>query len=98
MLDITDIAGMVLKATVESTGDPTLAVRVSAGPVDPMTNGSRVLRLDLVRDFDADDEVLEAPGGAHVVVERGLLPLLDDKVLDANIDAEGRSSLFIVGA
>ncbi|HAM02540.1 MAG TPA: hypothetical protein DCQ30_10010 [Acidimicrobiaceae bacterium] len=98
MLGITDMAGMVLKATVASTGDPTLAVRVSAGPADPMTNGSRVLRLDLVSDVETEDEVLEAPGGAHVVVERQLLPLLDDKVLDANVDAEGRSSLFIAEA
>jgi Fe-S cluster assembly iron-binding protein IscA len=97
MLDITATAGMVLKATVDSTGDPTLAVRVSTDPADPMTNGSRVLHLALVSDLNSDDEVLEAPGGAHVVGDRQLLPLLDDEVLDANVDSEGRSSLFIAG-
>lgn len=57
MLGITNMAGMVLKATVDSTGDPTVAVRVSSGPVDPTNNGPRVLRLDLVSDLHGEDEV-----------------------------------------
>lgn len=97
MLTITDRAGAVLRATLEAADEPKTAVRISPAAPPAASNGSdRVLRVDLVDTAAVDDEVLEAPGGAAVFLDTQVVPWVEDKVLDASIDDEGRTALVIV--
>jgi Fe-S cluster assembly iron-binding protein IscA len=98
MLTITDRAGAVLRATIGAADQPMSGVRLS--PASPPVEGdgsARVLRVDLVQNGAIDDEMVEAPGGAAVFVDSEVVPWVTDKVLDASIDDEGRTSLVILG-
>lgn len=99
MLTITDRAGAVLRATLLAAEEPATGVRLSAAPPLVSENGNgRVVRVDVVSEGAADDEVLEAPGGAPVFVDTEVVPWIADKVLDASIDDLGRTSLVILGS
>lgn len=47
------------------------------------------LRLDVVTETPADDEVVKAPGGVFVFIEPRPLSLVEDRVLDRSPDEAG---------
>lgn len=98
MLEITVEAGMVLKATLDATGDAAGALRISTGPTRGSSDDVRALRLDVVDHGGDDDKLLTAPGGASVLLDPAVVPLLDHKTLDATVDDQGRSSFVLVNS
>lgn len=53
------------------------------------------LRLDVVTETAADDEVVRAPGGVLVFIEPRALSLVEDRVLDGSTDEAGQSAFFL---
>jgi len=98
MLAITPEAGKVLKTALDAAGSPMTAFRISLGPNVGSASDVRTLSLDVVDQPNDEDAVVTAPGGASVVLDPDVVPLLDRKTLDATIDAEGRSSLTLVNS
>lgn len=85
MLAISHGAAEVIKQAVSSAQIPDEGgIRISAEPI-----GSESVRLDLslVMNPESGDAIVEQEG-AKVFVERDVAPLLDDKVLDASIEAD----------
>jgi iron-sulfur cluster assembly protein len=85
MLVLTDTATSVIRGLVdrpELTGAPGLRI---AGT----HNGEEDLTVSTVETPAAGDQVIEDQG-ARVFLEPGAATLLDDKVLDATVDEQGR--------
>lgn len=66
-------------------------------PVEASTNGSRGLSLQLVLHPGDGDQVVSAPGGAQVLIDPLIVSMLDDKTLDAAVDAHGNTALVLIG-
>lgn len=85
VLAISHGAAEVIKQVVSSAQIPDEGgIRISAEPI-----GSESVRLDLslVMNPESGDAIVEQEG-AKVFVEQDVAPLLDDKVLDASIEAD----------
>jgi iron-sulfur cluster assembly protein len=85
VLAISHSAAEVIKQVVSSAQIPDEGgIRISAEPV-----GSEGVSLDLslVMNPEPGDAIVEQEG-ANVFVEQDVAPLLDDKVLDASIEAD----------
>jgi Fe-S cluster assembly iron-binding protein IscA len=87
MLALTPTAAEVVNAIVSQEGLPrTAGVRLTIDHAGSRSNGAgpgRDIRLSVVEEPEADDEVVE---GAPLYIEPGpTAEMLDDKVLDADI-------------
>lgn len=88
MLVLTEAAAEVVKSVTsppqatESTG-----LRISQSAPEP--NGGKSLELAAANQPGADDKVVEA-SGARVFLDPPAAAYLDDKVLDAEVDAQGK--------
>ena len=85
MLAISHTAAEVIKQIVSSAQIPLEGgIRISA---EAMGSESVSLDLSLVMNPQPGDAIVER-GGANVFVEQDVAPLLDDKLLDASIEAD----------
>lgn len=85
MLTLTPDAASAVRAIVAASELPSEAggLRIAADPAE------RALTLSLAAVPAEDDEVVDA-GGARVFLDEPAAQLLDDKVLDAGPDDQGR--------
>ena len=89
MLAISFGAAEAIKQVVSSARIPDEGgIRISAGPIDSEA-GSENVRLDVsvVMNPEPGDAIVEQKG-ANVFVEEDVAPILDDKVLDASMEAD----------
>jgi iron-sulfur cluster assembly protein len=83
MLVITNDAADVIRGLMDSGAG---ALRIA--PAAPTSNGhGPALLLELAPEPEVEDEILNADG-AQVFVDPGVVPTLEDKVLDAHVDGE----------
>ena len=89
MLVLTETAAEVVKAITSTPDAPQEAgLRIASSATAPGQAGD--LQLSAAPGPGQDDQVIEA-SGAHVYVEPQAAAYLDDKVLDAQVDGEGRA-------
>ena len=74
-----------LMASARASAEPHAGVRVSAGEAG---GADTPVEITLVEEPDAADQTIEA-AGARVFVDQGTAEFLDDKVLDAAVEATG---------
>ena len=91
MLVLTENATMVIEALVDRSDLPEGAGLRIASPQD----GAADLSIAPAGAPEAGDRVVEAQG-ARVFVEAGAAAVLDDKVLDAERDEQGRVQFLVV--
>ena len=87
MLVLTEAAAEVVKAissTAQAPEGSGLRIASPAGAADPGT-----LQVTAAPGPSENDQVIEA-AGAHVYLEPQAAAYLEDKVLDAEVDAEGK--------
>jgi len=88
MLVLTEAAAEVVKAissTPQASEGSGLRIASSAGAADP-----GALQVTTAPGPSENDQVIEA-AGAHVYVEPQAAVYLEDKVLDAEVDSEGKA-------
>ena len=88
MLVLTESAAEVVKALTATPDAPESAgLRIASAAANSATPGG--LQVSAAPGPDANDQVLESEG-AHVYLEPQAAAFLEDKVLDAEVDAEGK--------
>ncbi|MCW4458909.1 Fe-S cluster assembly protein HesB [Microbacterium sp. MPKO10] len=91
VLTLTDNARTIVKTIAsQATGEDDAGLRISS----QTEQGSGDFAVDVATSPEADDQVVEA-GEARVFLEEGAAVALDDKVLDAEVNAEGAVSFSI---
>jgi iron-sulfur cluster assembly protein len=88
MLVLTEAAAEVVKAIASTPQAPDgsgLRIMSSAGSADP-----GALQVTAAPGPNENDQVVEA-SGAHVYLEPQAAAYLEDKVLDAEVDSEGKA-------
>ena len=89
MLVLTEAAAEVVKSLTSTPQAPDEAgLRIASSDAAPDNPGA--LQVSAAPGPDANDQVIES-GGAHVYVEPHAAIYLDDKVLDAQVDTEGKA-------
>jgi Fe-S cluster assembly iron-binding protein IscA len=95
MLVLTEAAAEVVKSVTDTPGAPDgTGLRISQSV--PQQGGSSELQLAAAAQPDTSDQVVET-SGARVFLDPPAAAYLDDKVLDAEVDAEGKVH-FTLGA
>ena len=89
MLVLTEAAAEVVKA-ITSTPDASeeSGLRIASAGADSADPGA--LQVSAAPGPDENDQIIEA-AGAHVYLEPQAALYLDDKVLDAQVDQEGKA-------
>ena len=88
MLVLTESAAVVVKAlTVTPDAPESAGLRIASSAANSPNPGG--LQVSAAPGPDANDQILEADG-AHVYLEPQAAVFLEDKVLDAEVDAEGK--------
>jgi iron-sulfur cluster assembly protein len=87
MLVLTEAAAEVVKATSSTPQAPEGSGLRIMSPAESADPGA--LQVTAAPGPDENDQVVEA-SGAHVYLEPRAAAYLEDKVLDAEVDAEGR--------
>jgi len=88
MLVLTEAAAEVVKSlTATPQGPEGAGLRITSSATDPGTPGG--LEVAAAPGPGAGDQVIEA-AGAHVYLEPRAAVFLQDKVLDAEVDSEGK--------
>ena len=88
MLVLTESAAEVVKALTATPDAPdTAGLRIASSAANSANPGG--LQVSAAPGPDANDQVLEADG-AHVYLEPQAAAFLEDKVLDAEVDADGK--------
>ena len=91
MLTLTDTASLVVKELVSRRGGPdTSGLRISASERE-----STDFQVAIVPDADTSDVLVEQDG-ARVFLGGGAGEALDDKILDARVDEEGRVAFDVL--
>jgi iron-sulfur cluster assembly protein len=86
VLTVTHEASKAIQTLTDQTPEPDSAgLRIS---VEPDDGGSPQLALSVTEGPYPQDQVVDAEG-AHVFVDEALVPLMDDKTLDAVAQDEG---------
>ena len=89
MLVLTESAAEVVKALTATPDAPdTAGLRIASSAANSANPGG--LQVSAAPGPDANDQVLEADG-AHVYLEPQAAAFLEDKVLDAEVDSEGKA-------
>jgi iron-sulfur cluster assembly protein len=89
MLVLTEAAAEVVKSVTSTAQAPDGAgLRIASSPEDPESPTG--LRLTTAPRPDENDQVIEA-SGARVFLEPLAAAYLDDKVLDAEVDENGKA-------
>lgn len=85
MLTMTDTAAEAVRKISAGSGlEPEPGLRIAAGP--PTPEGTP-LEISLAGDAAPTDATVDE-GGARIYVEEQVVPVLDDKVLDADIEGD----------
>ena len=88
MLVLTESAAEVVKVLTATPDAPeTAGLRIASSAADGANPGG--LQVSAAPGPDANDQILESDG-AHIYLEQQAAAFLDDKVLDAEVDAEGK--------
>lgn len=88
MLTLTTDAAAAIRAAISAAAVPESAgLRISTVPHSENGTGPAI-SLELVSEPGADDEIIEADG-AQVFLAPGMAASMDDKLLDAEIEAGG---------
>lgn len=93
MLIVTEAAAQVVKsftATPQAPDEVGLRIASSA----PESGNPEALRVTAAAGPSENDQVIES-AGARVYLEPQAAAFLDDKVLDAQIDGEGKAHFFL---
>jgi iron-sulfur cluster assembly protein len=93
MLVLTEAAAQAVKsvtATMQESGTTGLRIASSA----PGPDGPGALQVTAAPGPGEDDQVIEA-GGARIYLEPQAAALLDDKILDAQPDAQGNAQFSL---
>ena len=94
MLVLTEAAAEAVKSVTSTPQTPNgTGLRIVSSAPQPEDPGA--LRLAAVAGPDENDQVIEA-AGARVFLEPQAAAYLDDKVLDAQLDEQGKAQ-FILG-
>src|SRR6266568_8713932 len=89
MLVLTEAAAEVVRALTDTPQAPEGAgLRIASSATDPGTPGG--LEVSPAPGPDENDQVVEA-AGAHVYLEPQAAAFLRDKVLDAEVDNDGKA-------
>ena len=89
MLVLTESAAEVVKALTATPDAPeTAGLRIASSAANSANPGG--LQVSAAPGPDANDQVLETDG-AHVYLEPQAAAFLEDKVLDAEVDSEGKA-------
>ncbi len=89
MLVLTEAAAEVVKAITSTTEAPEgSGLRIASSPAGTADPGA--LEVTAAPGPGENDQVIEA-AGAHVYLEPSAAAYLDDKVLDAQVDPEGKA-------
>ncbi len=89
MLVLTEAAAEVVKSLTATPDAPQgSGLRIASAGADSADPGA--LRVSAAPGPVADDQVIET-AGAHIYVEPQAAAYLDDKVLDAQVDPEGKA-------
>lgn len=89
MLVLTEAAADLVKSLTSTPETPEgTGLRIASSATDPGSPGA--LEVTAAPGPAQDDQVIEA-AGAHVYLEPQAAAYLDDKVLDAQIDTEGKA-------
>lgn len=85
MLTLTENARMIVRNIAEQPGHPpTAGLRITTeATAEPS------FAVTAADNAEPGDQVIEA-GGAHVYLDQPAADLLDDKILDATVDPDGR--------
>ena len=95
MLVLTEAAAEVVKSVTSTSQAPTEAgLRIAATTPEPESPAA--LEVTATTGPKADDQVIEATGGARVFLEPQAAIYLDDKVLDAQVDEEGNAHFSLI--
>jgi iron-sulfur cluster assembly protein len=92
MLMVTPHASEAIQAILSNTSMPPshAGLRIVPGaPADGATASDVPLQLEVASQPADEDEVV-VEGGANVYLEETVAPILDDKILDAQTDQEGK--------
>lgn len=93
MLIVTEAAAEVVKSFTANPQAPEgVGLRIASSTPEPGNPES--LRVTAAAGPDKNDRVIEA-AGAHVYLEPQAAAFLDDKVLDAQVDGEGKAHFFL---
>ena len=92
MLMVTTHASEAIQAILSNASLPpgSAGLRIVPGtPADGATPSDVPLQLEVASQPGDEDEVV-AEGGTNVYLEETVAPILDDKILDAQTDPEGK--------
>ncbi len=93
MLIVTEAAAEVVKSFTASPQAPEgVGLRIASST--PESGNPESLRVSAAAGPDENDQVIEA-AGARVYLEPQAAAFLDDKVLDAQVDGEGKAHFFL---
>ncbi len=93
MLVMTEAAAEVVKALTSTPQTPEgTGLRIASSAPEP--TGPGALQLSAAMGPGENDQIIEA-AGAHVYLEPQVAEYLDDKVLDAQVDSEGRATFSL---
>jgi Fe-S cluster assembly iron-binding protein IscA len=97
MLTVTENAANALQALRVMSTCQGSGVRISKNESSRLDGAEAPpeLRLDIVTETPADDEVVRAPGGGLVFIEPRAVSLVEDRVLDGSIDEAGQPAFFL---
>jgi iron-sulfur cluster assembly protein len=92
MLELTETAAELVKTLTATPQAPEgSGLRITSAAADPGDPGDPgALRISAAAGPSENDQVIEAVG-AHVYLEPQAAAFLEDKVLDAEIDADGQA-------
>ena len=99
MLTVTDTAAHAMRSALARADAPdSSGIRISCSEAFSNSNERPGLRLEIVPEKLPGDELVLADGGPPVYIDSEVVELVDDKVLDGDIDADGRAVFKIVPA
>jgi iron-sulfur cluster assembly protein len=89
MLVLTEAAAELVKSLTSATETPEgSGLRIASSTTEP--ESPEALQVSAAPGPDENDQVIDA-AGAHVYLEPHAAAYLEDKVLDAQIDSEGKA-------
>lgn len=88
MLVLTEAAAEVVKSVTSTPQAPDAGLRIASAVAEPDSPGA--LQVSAAPGPSENDQVVEA-NGARVFLEMQAAAYLDDKVLDASFDQEGKA-------
>jgi hypothetical protein len=97
LLTVTDTAATALRTAFERADvPPSSGIRIRGSDPSSNSNDRPTLHLEIVPEKQPGDEQVVAAGAPPVFIDALVVPMIEDKVLDGDIDADGRAVFKIV--